>query len=190
MEWSSEGTILNPKPKTQICFNPCSDGMIFWGGCSTCSTITSKTCFNPCSDGMIFWGMETISLGTAFNDGVSILVLMEWSSEVRLWRRISRSMSCFNPCSDGMIFWGNLSTRDLMDEYRFQSLFWWNDLLRLKHSAEAENVPDVSILVLMEWSSEVKNRSHTHTLRRFQSLFWWNDLLRDSATGPLWMNAM
>ena len=62
---------------------------------------------------------------------------------------------------------------------KFQSLFYWNGLLRFAAPGAARTDWSVSILVLLEWSSEVIFLDEVDLLdQEFQSLFYWNGLLR------------
>ena len=104
--------------------------MIFWGASQSLRWLLGRPCFNPCSIGMIFWGYGFYYRDCQFCY-VSILVLLEWSSEVQV----------------------GASRRP--PSRLFQSLFYWNDLLRpYPPCARAFRLSHVSILVLLEWSSE------------------------------------
>ena len=134
--------------------------------------------------------------------GVSILVLLEWPSELHGGKQIGKSVGRFNPCSIGMTFWVKPTKLILFK-------FWVSILVLLEWPSEyqgAQQIPhtqhDVSILVLLEWPSESKPRRycddtatcfnpcsigmtfwvplHYRPVRvvfLFQSLFYWNDLL-------------
>ena len=89
--------------------------------------------------------------------GVSILVLLEWSSEADYGlysRKTYRLVSILV-----LLEW---SSEVLLPETApslstmFQSLFYWNGLLRSKPRLQFAPSLHVSILVLLEWSSEVK----------------------------------
>ena len=157
MEWSSEGADGKLDGRAQKGFNPCSDGMIFWGrperDCEQHHNVFQslfwwndllrkiarhKTnwiefCFNPCSDGMIFWGI--------------------------IDSRIGFTTTRFNPCSDGMIFWGVSRT----SSYIYGSTVSILVLMEWSSEARSSNIKaqmrQVSILVLMEWSSEAHLKS-------------------------------
>ena len=63
----------------------------------------------------------------------------------------------------------------------FQSLFWWNILLKDHYVSEGGAGYKVSILVLVEYPTEVvENILCWHDLLWFQSLFWWNILLNNT----------
>ena len=131
MEWSSEEPLYSVgKHIQQRSFNPCSDGMIFWGSGLFQSISAEDWGFNPCSDGMIFWGLWPQPFCWALAGFQS---LFWWNDLLRrvMVKPLQMSRRGFNPCSDGMIFWG-----------RQWRCFWWC-------------LSSVSILVLMEWSSEV-----------------------------------
>ena len=85
--------------------------------------------FNPCSIGMTFW-VRSIYFHLYPHVIVSILVLLEWPSECCATSAFNTSIRRFNPCSIGMTFWVCLFwTSDFLQDFPFQSLFYWNDLL-------------------------------------------------------------
>ena len=61
---------------------------------------------------------------------------------------------------------------------KFQSLFWWNVLLKARMGNIVALHSKVSILVLVECTSESGGFfMYDGTIHLFQSLFWWNVLL-------------
>ena len=88
---------------------------------------------------------------------VSILVLLEWSSE------------------------DHAGGIDDAEQSQFQSLFYWNGLLRFCSVQTRAMSERVSILVLLEWSSEAEVYDTPGHAMGFQSLFYWNGLLRSIA---------
>ena len=98
--------------------------------------------------------------GTVIVAGVSILVLLEWSSEVS--RLVNRGAEI------------NVSILVLLE---------WSSEARRGQPADVDDLP-VSILVLLEWSSEAyPARAVASRATQFQSLFYWNGLLRNVSVG-------
>ena len=162
--------------------------------------------FNPCSIGMTFWvifpllghpNVEWFQSLFYWNDllsrdgsdlsrdaySVSILVLLEWPSEWMTMLQDNAARLSFQ----SLFYWNDLLScrrvRSSVGLARFQSLFYWNDLLSRGSSRPlAQHLTQVSILVLLEWPSELKVRVVDHTRHNeFQSLFYWNDLLSSSS---------
>ena len=136
-------------------FNPCCIGMTLWG-LYLSSGWYRVIGFNPCCIGMTLWGPITRDNGRR-ERYVSILVVLEWPYEEAL-------------CKLWMIkFIG------------FQSLLYWNDLMRSHRHGHPLVARCVSILVVLEWPYEAQCRS-CYSLRTFlfQSLLYWNDLMRRS----------
>ena len=165
--------------KTWIwCFNPCSGGMYFWiQALELLPRLELR--FNPCSGGMYFWIMPdrrwrccctqfqslfwwNVLLNYGFGYWrvyrftVSILVLVECTSELPPRESPLQALPGFNPCSGGMYFW-------ITDRWRQRTVlgcfnpcsggmyFWIHTPAPHGYWIKA-----VSILVLVECTSEYK----------------------------------
>ena len=183
-------------------FNPCSGGMYFWS-----ARKSGPSAPNIMFQSLFWWNVllksphciastmphvvSILVLVECTSEAtwptwpprrwrVSILVLVECTSEGRLFVGPLIDIPCFNPCSGGMYFWSRWSNR--CDDLRvaFQSLFWWNVLLKdADQFGAAQYGLPVSILVLVECTSEEFAQPTQENMERlFQSLFWWNVLLK------------
>ena len=109
---------------------------------------------------------------------VSILVLVECTSEFCDLKVVGFRIFLFQS-----LFWWNVLLNSLSGRSRshvlpFQSLFWWNVLLKQDGVLLVAFTRTVSILVLVECTSEFTCRWMAEQRAfRFQSLFWWNVLL-------------
>ena len=114
------------------------------------------TCFNPCCIGMTLWGWGTPE-DQRLCYHVSILVVLEWPYE------------------------GSLGDKPAMHQLLFQSLLYWNDLMRsMYHPWEALKVTcfNPCCIGMTLWGEQQKPVIAQMTL--FQSLLYWNDLMRES----------
>ena len=108
-----------------ISFNPCFDGTCLQTKVTSGTWSIDGECFNPCFDGTC---LQTQSSPACHRLPffVSILVLMEhafkpWTSGDNSGRK-----GCFNPCFDGTCLQTVSPAQRLLQQVRFQSLFWWN----------------------------------------------------------------
>jgi len=153
-------------------FNPCFDGSPFWTVLRM-RRLQLKSCFNPCFDGSPFWTWF-LEYGFSANN-VSILVLMDHLFGHRSASRKSRFYPVsilvlmdhlFGPCIQKSqqvlcrivsilvlmdhLFGQPLNFRPILQNKKFQSLFWWITFLDFCRRFWYCNGTDVSILVLMD----------------------------------------
>ena len=111
------------------CFNPCCGGMLSWRQSNVVFLCVAMSEFQS----LLWWNalLKLINLSPirfyqrSFNPCCG--GMLSWSNKRRLKHYLE---TCFNPCCGGMLSWSLTKEPGETIRFTFQSLLWWNALLK------------------------------------------------------------